>query len=98
MPTLQIRKVLASTLILVCPLSAQASVGFTQIAGHAPDGPVTVFYPSAGQSRTMTRGPFALDVARDGDPARGNGRLVVISHGSGGSPWVYYDLGKTLVE
>lgn len=27
----------------------------------------------------------------------GNGRLVVISHGSGGSAWVYVDLASTLV-
>jgi len=38
----RVRKVFTSTLIVVCPLSAQASVGFTQIAGNAPDGPVTV--------------------------------------------------------
>jgi predicted dienelactone hydrolase len=91
-------KVLASALVVGCSLSAQASVGFTQIAGHAPDGPITVFYPSTGGSRTMTRGPFALDVARNGDPVRGNGRLVIVSHGSGGSPWVYYDLARALVE
>lgn len=29
---------------------------------------------------------------------RGNGRLVVISHGSGGSPWVHADLARALVE
>jgi len=92
-----IRK-LCFTLIVVCPLAAQASVGFTQIAGQSPDGPVTVFYPSSGESRTMTRGPFELPVAQNGDPVHGNGRLVVVSHGSGGSPWVYYDLASTLVQ
>ena len=94
----RVRKVLTSTLIVVCPVSAQASIGFTQIAGNAPDGPVTVFYPSTGESRTMTRGPFALHVARNGEPARGNGRLVVVSHGSGAAPWVYFDLATALVE
>jgi predicted dienelactone hydrolase len=94
----QVRKVFAPAFIVVWSLSAQASVGFTQIAGNPPDGPVTVFYPSTGESRTMTRGPFALRVARNGDAVRGNGRLVVVSHGSGGSPWVYYDLATTLVE
>jgi predicted dienelactone hydrolase len=91
------RKVL-SALIVVCPLSVQASVGFTQIPGNAPDSPVAVFYPSTSEPRTMKRGPFALEVARDGDPVRGNGRLVVVSHGSGGSPWVYADLATALVE
>lgn len=91
-------RVLGSTLIVAWALSAQASVGFTQIAGKAPDGPITVFYPSSGESRTMTRGPFKLQVAQNGDPVRGNRRLVVISHGSGGSPWVFYDLAAALVE
>jgi len=98
MPTSGIRKVLASALIAVCPLWAQASVGFTQITGQAPDGPVTVFYPSTGESRTMTRGPFKLHLAPNADPVRGNGRLVIVSHGSGGSPWVYADLATALVE
>ena len=31
-------------------------------------------------------------------PERGNGRLIVISHGSGGNPWVHSDLALTLVE
>jgi len=46
----------------------------------------------------MTRGPFKLHVAQNADPVRGNGRLVIISHGSGGSPWVYADLAAALVE
>lgn len=29
---------------------------------------------------------------------QGNGRLVVISHGSGGSPWVHTDLARALVQ
>ena len=29
---------------------------------------------------------------------RGNGRLIVISHGSGGAPWVHVDLARALVE
>jgi predicted dienelactone hydrolase len=37
-------------------------------------------------------------MAADGKPARGNGRLVVISHGSGGSPWVHSDLARKLVD
>jgi predicted dienelactone hydrolase len=93
----RLRKVLASTFV-VFPLSAEASVGFVQIVGKAPEGPVTVYYPSSGEGRSMTRGPFKLRVAPNGDPVRGNGRLIVVSHGSGGSPWVYYDLAAALVE
>jgi predicted dienelactone hydrolase len=37
-------------------------------------------------------------MAWQGVPARGNGRLIVMSHGSGGSPWVHSDLARTLVD
>jgi len=37
-------------------------------------------------------------MAWQGVPVRANGRLVIISHGSGGSPWVHSDLARALVE
>ncbi|MFL6649643.1 MAG: alpha/beta hydrolase family protein [Sulfurifustaceae bacterium] len=83
---------------LILPAFVHAAVGLTQIAGPDDDGPVTVYYPSSAQAQPLARGPFTLDVAWDGAPVRGNGRLVVISHGSGGSPWVHADLARTLVE
>ena len=46
----------------------------------------------------MQRGSFTLDVAAEGMPLRGNGRLVVISHGSGGAPWVHANLARSLVD
>lgn len=58
---------------------------------------MTVYYPTAAAARPVTIGPFTLDIAKDAAPAPGNGRLIVISHGSGGSPWVYADLARTLV-
>jgi len=79
-------------------LSAQASMGLVEIAHTADHGIVTVFYSSSATSRQVERGPFLLDVAWQGDPVRGNGRLVVISPGSGGSPWIYADLARALVE
>lgn len=77
---------------------AQASTGLAEIAGGAGEGPVTVFYPSSSKAARIERGPFLLDVALDGAPVRGNGRLIVISHGSPGSPWVHSDLARTLVD
>lgn len=77
---------------------ARATVGLTQIKGAEPNGPITVFYPSNSEPQRIHRGPFQLNVAWDGAPVRGNGRLVVISHGSPASPWVYSDLAHTLVE
>ena len=77
---------------------AQAGVGVTEIPGVKGDAPVTVFYPSSAQDQPLQRGPFALQLASQGEPVRGNGRLIVISHGSGGNPWVHSNLARTLVQ
>jgi len=85
-------------LALLCLAPAHAAVGLAQIDG-APglDGPVTLYYPSSAEPARVTRGPFTMRLAPDGAPQRGNGRLVVISHGSGGGPWVHVDLATELV-
>ncbi len=77
---------------------AHASMGLTELPATAQEGPVTIYYPSDSASRPEPRGRFVLDVAADGHPVPGNGRLVVISHGSGGAPWVHADLARELVE
>ncbi len=77
--------------------AAHASVGLTEIAGKAGEGVVTVYYPSTDVAKAGRRGPFTFEFAWQGAPARGNGRLIVISHGSGGSPWVHANLAQTLV-
>lgn len=79
------------------PLVADAGTGLMQLPATAQDGPVTVFYPAAAADRPVTRGPFTLQVAENAAPARGNGRLVVVSHGSGGNAWVHADLARALV-
>ncbi len=38
-----------------------------------------------------------MKLAPRSEAVRGNGRLVVISHGSGGNPWVHSDLARALV-
>lgn len=77
---------------------AQASMGFAELPAAAGDGPVTVFYPSSDPPQPTRRARFTLDIAAQGAPVRGNGRLVVVSHGSGGAPWVHADLARSLVE
>ena len=77
--------------------SASAAVGLTQIPPTAEDGPVTVYYPTDAQPRPIQRGRFTLQLAEEAAPVRGNGHLVVISHGSGGAPWVHADLATSLV-
>src|SRR5262249_25124437 len=84
--------------ILLCAFTAEAAVGVTEIPGQDGDGPVTIYYPSSSEAQPLRRGPFTLQMAWQGTPVRGNGRLVVISHGSGGSPWVHADLARVLVE
>jgi predicted dienelactone hydrolase len=89
--------------LLACALSfaaawAQAGVGIAELPGLGDDGPVTVYYPTSAPERPHRFGPFTLSLAPDAPPARGNGRLVVISHGSGGAPWVHADLARQLVE
>lgn len=80
------------------PCFANAAMGLDTIAATAEDGPVTLYYPTRAAEQPMPLGKLALAVAAQGAPERGNGRLVVISHGSGGSPWVHADLARSLVE
>ena len=50
-------------------------MGFMQLP--QPDGAATtVFYPSSGTEVPVRQGPFSLSWAPDGEPLRGNGRLV----------------------
>jgi predicted dienelactone hydrolase len=77
--------------LALAAFAAEAAVGLTTL------GPVTVCYPSSGQPQPVARGPFTLEVALNGAPVRGNGRLVVVSHGSGGTPLVHTDLARVLV-
>lgn len=87
-------------LVVVCALAsaAQAATGLTVLAAPAGSGPITVFYPTDAPATTVHRGPFTLSAAVDAAPVGGNGHLIVISHGSGGSPWPHADLANTLVD
>ncbi|OWW18327.1 alpha/beta hydrolase family protein [Noviherbaspirillum denitrificans] len=71
--------------------------GFMQLP-QADGGSVTVFYPSSDAESVVSQGPFRLSLASQGTPVKGNGRLIIISHGSGGSPWVHADLAHALVQ
>ena len=87
-----------AVLLFVFGAAAQAAVGVTELAGLDGDGPVTVFYPSSAEEKPLKRGPFELTLAWQGAPVRGNGRLIAVSRGSGGSPWVHADLARVLVN
>ena len=87
---------LAAAVITANP--AHAGVGLAELPGQQGDGPVTVFYPAQEADQPVQRGPFALQLDWQGTPVPGNGRLEVVSHGSGGSPWVHTDLARVLVQ
>ncbi|APW44884.1 alpha/beta hydrolase family protein [Rhodoferax saidenbachensis] len=75
-----------------------AGMGLTELPAMDTEGPVTLMYPSAAAHQTVQRGPYTLQAAPDAAPQRGNGRLIVLSHGSGGAPWVHTALARHLVE
>ncbi|TWO70938.1 dienelactone hydrolase [Caenimonas sedimenti] len=79
-------------------VAAHARVGMVELPANAVSGPVTVFYPTRSAPATAQRGSFQLDVAIDAVPTAASARLVVISHGSPGSPWAHYDLVRSLVD
>lgn len=86
-----------TAVLSLCSLAAEAGVGLTELPGRDGHGPVTVFYPSSSASVPVQRGPFAFHLAWQGTPERGNQRLIVLSHGSGGSPWPQVELAQHLV-
>jgi predicted dienelactone hydrolase len=59
---------------------------------------LTLLYPTRVPGATVRFGPYALTLGRDAPP-EGNGLpLVAVSHGTGGSPWVYRDLAAHLAR
>lgn len=76
---------------------AAPTLGVTELAPRGDDGPVTLFYPAEAPEQPFLLGKaLRLSLARDAAPAAANGRLVMVSHGSGGSPWVHADLARLL--
>lgn len=90
------RGLLAALLSLASVIALAQGMGYRSLV-QLDGGALTLFYPAAGQEIAMKRGPFSLAVIPDGQLAPGNRRLIVISHGSGGSPWVHADLARALV-
>lgn len=60
--------------------------------------PAWVLYPTRDDERTEHFGPYALAVAVDGSPEGDGMPLVVVSHGTGGTPWAYRDLARSLAR
>jgi predicted dienelactone hydrolase len=94
------RRLAAAALAGLTATAGASSLGQTTLPPGACPGcdPVTVYYPTAAAEQPVARGRLHLLLAPQAAPERGNGRLVVISHGSGGSPWVHADLARALVQ
>lgn len=60
------------------------------------DLPVTLVYPTDAPAVATAYGPFTLEVAPDAEPRAGRHRLVVMSHGTGGSALPDHALARTL--
>lgn len=76
------------------PAPAAAQTGMTDL--RAGQLPVTLVYPTEARNAAHAFGPFQIEAALGATPRRGNGRLVVLSHGSGGSAIAHFDLARTL--
>ncbi|MCE4553185.1 alpha/beta hydrolase family protein [Roseateles cellulosilyticus] len=89
------------TLLAALALAAAAHaapVGTLTLPADEDGGAVTLFYPTAAAGQPETRGDLAWQIAPGAAPLPGNGRLVAISHGSGGGPWVHSTLAQALVD
>jgi predicted dienelactone hydrolase len=60
--------------------------------------PVLVMYPSSSPEAADEVGSYGMDVAVNGDIVAGRFPLVAISHGTGGSPFVYRVLAASLAR
>ena len=87
---------LTASLGIMLSLSAQAQVGRSTltVAGE----PLTLIYPTDTAARTIEIGPFQLEVAPDAAPTPGRHRLIVMSHGTAGSPIVDHALAAALAR
>ncbi|WP_457425243.1 alpha/beta hydrolase family protein [Roseateles sp. P5_E7] len=75
-----------------------ATIGTLTLPADEAGAAVALFYPTAAAGKSETRGDLTLMLAHDAPPVLGNGRLIAISHGSGGGPWVHSTLAKALVD
>jgi predicted dienelactone hydrolase len=91
--------ILAMVLAGPSPVRAMGSATLPALTGQgSPSGLITVWYPSGAPETIRTGGPFVLSAAWDGAPIRGNGGLIILSHGSGGSATLYHEMAHVLVE
>ncbi len=87
---------LTAALLSIAASLAQAQVGMAP--WQAGPLPVTLVYPTAAVAKPQAMGPFTLTVAPNVAPLPGRHRLIVMSHGTAGSPLPDFALAATLVR
>jgi predicted dienelactone hydrolase len=87
---------LLGAMSLMASTASLAQVGMAQLQVGAM--PVTLSYPTATAVAPHSIGSFTLQVALNATPSPGRYPLVVMSHGSGGSPVPDHALASTLVR
>jgi len=60
--------------------------------------PLLVFYPASGEPQPLRFGPFEIQAARDAAVGGDKLPLIILSHGSGGTPWTLRDLAMDLAR
>lgn len=93
----RLTRLLLGLLGLWAHAGAGAATGLAALPAAEGAPPLTLLYPTAAAAAPVQRGPYTVQAAVDAPPARGNGRLVVLSHGSGGAVWPQFDLAQALV-
>ena len=73
---------------------------FARVPSAHLDSPIDLIalYPSAAEAAPLQAGGYTLDVALDGVPVPGPWPVVVVSHGSGGSPLTHRGLARHLAQ
>lgn len=80
-------------------IASHAQVGMRQI--QSGDMPITVVYPTAAAAQPFTQGAFTILVAHNAVPlaaTTGKRSLIVLSHGTAGSPLPDHTLAATLAR
>ncbi len=79
-----------------------ASAGFRRLAvideAQGVTFPLLVLFPSFAPEHELRIGPYTLDVACDAPVAEGTFPLVVMSHGTGGSPLTFRTMAQHLAR
>lgn len=89
------RSLAVATFALVS-LGAAAQVGMTEWRAGAL--PVTLVYPTQAPVKSLTSGPFTIDVALNAPAQEQRQRLIVMSHGTGGDTVSNFALASTLAR